>query len=159
MAGHEDGVGQADHVLPALGDQAQHLAAQLTGTLRRISLRCGDVAVEVEWQPATGEVAVTPSGLAAAGTSVGAPLPDGEDVVPVTAPMVGTFYQAPEPGAEPFVRVGDDVAVGQTVGIVEAMKLMNPICAEIAGRVVAVAVDDGEPVEFGQVLLTLETAQ
>jgi len=158
MTAYRDGAEQPDRVLSALRDQTQHLAAQLTGTLRRISVRSGDVAVEVEWQPATVDVAATANSAVPAELTVDAPLLDVQDVVRVTAPMVGTFYWAPEPGAEPFVRVGDDVVVGQTVGIVEAMKLMNPIAAEAAGRVVAVVVGDAEPVEFGQVLLTLEPA-
>ena len=76
----------------------------------------------------------------------------------VTAPMVGTFYRAPEPGADPFVSVGDEVEPEQVVGIVEAMKLMNPITAETGGRVVEILVDNAEPVEFGRALIALAPA-
>ena len=76
----------------------------------------------------------------------------------VRAPVVGTFYRAPEPGAPPFVAVGDLIRPGQVVGIVEAMKLMNEVTADQAGRVVEVLVDDGQPVEYDQPLIALEPA-
>ncbi|HEX5386133.1 MAG TPA: acetyl-CoA carboxylase biotin carboxyl carrier protein [Gemmatimonadales bacterium] len=74
----------------------------------------------------------------------------------VRSPMVGTFYRAPEPGAEPYVSVGARVTPGQTVCIIEAMKIMNEIEAEVAGVVREVAVDDAQPVEFGQVLFRVD---
>ena len=74
----------------------------------------------------------------------------------VTAPMVGTFYAAPAPGAKPFVEVGQEVRVGQVLCIIEAMKMMNQIESERAGRVVAVLAKTGEPVEFGQPLFAIE---
>lgn len=74
----------------------------------------------------------------------------------VKSPMVGTVYLAPEPGAAPFVRPGDTVTQGQTLLIVEAMKTMNPIGAPKAGRVVAVLVENEEPVEYGQPLAIIE---
>lgn len=83
--------------------------------------------------------------------------PRDEDLVDVLAPMVGTFYQAPAPGAEPFVRRGSQVKCGDTLCILEAMKLMNEIEAEIEGEVVEVAVQNGDLVEFGQVLMTLRS--
>lgn len=76
--------------------------------------------------------------------------------VPVVAPMVGTFYRGPSPDAPPFVEVGSRVTAGQTLCIIEAMKLMNEITAEVAGRVVAILAEDGEPVEYGQTLLLIE---
>ena len=75
---------------------------------------------------------------------------------PVTSPMVGTFYRSPAPDADPFVEVGDVVEVGQTVCIIEAMKLMNEIEAEVKGRVVRILVENAQPVEFGQKLFLLE---
>ncbi|PWC40676.1 acetyl-CoA carboxylase biotin carboxyl carrier protein [Azospirillum sp. TSO22-1] len=74
----------------------------------------------------------------------------------LTSPMVGTAYLAPEPGAGPFVKVGDTVKAGQTVLIIEAMKVMNPIKAPRGGTVTEVAITDGQPVEFGEVLLVIE---
>jgi acetyl-CoA carboxylase biotin carboxyl carrier protein len=74
----------------------------------------------------------------------------------VEAPMVGTFYRAPQPGAPPFVEVGDAVAPGQTLCILEAMKLMNEVKADAEGVVRAIHVGNAEPVEFGQLLFELE---
>ena len=74
----------------------------------------------------------------------------------IKSPMVGTFYKAPEPGAEPYVKVGTRVSPGQTVCIIEAMKIMNEIEAELAGVVREVSVDDVSPVEFGQVLFRVD---
>lgn len=74
----------------------------------------------------------------------------------VTSPMVGTAYRAPEPGARPFVDVGDMVKVGQTLLIVEAMKTMNAIPATKTGKVTHVLIEDGQPVEFGQPLVVVE---
>ena len=74
----------------------------------------------------------------------------------LTAPMVGTFYLSPAPGATPFVEVGTQVNVGDTICIIEAMKMMNQIEADRSGRISAILVTDGEPVEFGQPLFSIE---
>lgn len=104
-----------------------------------------------------------PSGAPAAASSA-APVPGGRgaegaeqgNLVDVKSPMVGTFYAQPEPGADPYVRVGSRVAPGQTMCIIEAMKIMNPIDAELAGVVKEVCVQDAQPVEFGQVLFRVD---
>ena len=80
------------------------------------------------------------------------PLPDG-DVI--KAPMVGTFYRAASPGAEPFIQVGSMVKAGDTLCIIEAMKLLNEIEAERAGTVKAILIENGQPVEYGEPLLVL----
>ncbi|MDR7487669.1 MAG: acetyl-CoA carboxylase biotin carboxyl carrier protein, partial [Armatimonadota bacterium] len=77
---------------------------------------------------------------------------------PITAPMVGTFYRAPAPDAPPFVNEGDVVQPGQTVCIIEAMKLFNEIQSEVAGRVARILVENGSPVEYGQPLILIEPA-
>jgi acetyl-CoA carboxylase biotin carboxyl carrier protein len=74
----------------------------------------------------------------------------------IKSPMVGTFYKSPEPGADPYVKVGNRVTTGQTVCIIEAMKIMNEIEAELGGVVREVLVDDAQPVEFGQVLFRVD---
>ncbi len=74
------------------------------------------------------------------------------NLVEVTSPMVGTFYRAPAPDSDPYVEVGDRVKVGQTLCILEAMKLMNELEAEVSGTIREIAVENGEPVEYGQVL-------
>jgi acetyl-CoA carboxylase biotin carboxyl carrier protein len=74
----------------------------------------------------------------------------------IKSPMVGTFYTAPEPGAEPYVRIGQRISAGQTVCIVEAMKIMNEIEAEVSGVIREIGVEDAQPVEFGQVLFRVD---
>ena len=78
------------------------------------------------------------------------------DLLEVTAPMVGTFYRAPAPGEPPFVEVGTRINVGQAVCILEAMKLMNELESDVGGEVVEILVDNGTPVEFGQVLMRVK---
>ncbi len=77
------------------------------------------------------------------------------DLLPVKSPMVGTFYAAPAPDADPFIKLGDNISSGTIVCIIEAMKLMNEIRSENDGRVVKILVENGEPVEFGQTLFLL----
>ena len=78
------------------------------------------------------------------------------DLVEVTAPMVGTFYRAPGPEEPPFVDIGSKISVGQAVCILEAMKLMNELESEVSGEVIEILVENGTPVEFGQVLMRLK---
>ena len=82
--------------------------------------------------------------------------PGRSDLLDITSPMVGTFYRASAPGEDPFVEIGSSISVGQTICILEAMKLMNEIESEFNGVVVEVLVDNGTPVEFGQVLLRVK---
>jgi acetyl-CoA carboxylase biotin carboxyl carrier protein len=89
--------------------------------------------------------------VAAAPAPAGGPPPGA-----LTSPMVGTVYISPEPGAEPFVKVGDRVTKGQTVLIIEAMKVMNPIPAPAGGTVREIMVADGRPVEYGEVLMIID---
>lgn len=74
----------------------------------------------------------------------------------ITSPMVGTYYAAPSPDSPPFVTVGNSIAKGQTICIIEAMKMMNELEAEVSGKVVKLLVENGQPVEFGQVLMLVE---
>ena len=78
------------------------------------------------------------------------------DLVEVTAPMVGTFYRAPAPGEPSFVEIGNRIGVGQTVCILEAMKLMNELESEVSGEVIEILVENGTPVEFGEVLMRVK---
>lgn len=80
------------------------------------------------------------------------------DGIPVTSPMVGTFYTAPSPDADPFVKAGDLVSAGQTVCIIEAMKIMNEIEAEIGGRITKILLENGAPVEYNTPLFLIEPA-
>ena len=102
----------------------------------------------------TAAPAVTVAAAPAAAADA-APLPAAVDADAVTSPMVGTVYLAPQPGDPPFVQPGDTVTQGQTLVIIEAMKVMNPIQALRAGTVKAIMVDDAQPVEFGDPLVVL----
>jgi acetyl-CoA carboxylase biotin carboxyl carrier protein len=93
---------------------------------------------------------------AAEGDGREAPRPAAPALKDIKSPMVGTFYKAPEPGAEPYAKVGTRVSSGQTVCIIEAMKIMNEIEAEVTGVIREVCVDDAQPVEYGQVLFRVD---
>ena len=82
--------------------------------------------------------------------------PGRSDLTDITSPMVGTFYRASAPGEDPFVEVGNNVKVGQTICILEAMKLMNEIESEFNAEIVEILVENGTPVEFGQVLMRVK---
>ena len=84
--------------------------------------------------------------------------PGRSDLVDITSPMVGTFYRAAAPGEDPFVEIGNNVKVGQTICILEAMKLMNEIESEFNAEIVEILVENGTPVEFGQVLMRVKQA-
>ena len=84
------------------------------------------------------------------------PPPGRSDLTEITSPMVGTFYRAAAPGEDPFVEVGNNVKVGQTICILEAMKLMNEIESEFNAEIVEILVENGTPVEFGQVLMRVK---
>ena len=107
--------------------------------------------------PATALPAQAPSAGTPPADSSAANAEPAEDGVAVTAPMVGTYYASPTPGAPAYVQVGDQVSVGDTLCIVEAMKMMNQIESEVAGTVKSIRVQNGDPVEYGQVLFVIDT--
>ncbi|HEX3784156.1 MAG TPA: biotin/lipoyl-containing protein [Pseudonocardiaceae bacterium] len=149
-------------LLTELRTHALGLADDLTGALRRIVVRSGDTEIEVEWQQS--EVVRTETGPVplptAAPTTLAEPVESlVEDLTSISSPMVGTFYRAPGPDAEPFVGVGDLVTSDQPIGVVEAMKLFNPIVAECSGEVVEILAKDAQPVEFGQQLMTVRAVE
>ncbi|MFF5211986.1 acetyl-CoA carboxylase biotin carboxyl carrier protein [Streptosporangium sp. NPDC000396] len=141
---------------------ATRLVALLPHPPATLKLQHGLASAELTW--ATGPPLATvpslssppppPSAAAAAASGEGTAAESTSNAL-VRAPLVGTFYHAPEPGAPPFVAVGDTVEVGQQVGIVESMKLMNPIVAEVAGRVAEILAPDATPVEYDQALVAI----
>jgi len=136
-------------------NEAKELIKMLEATsVRRISLAAGDFKIEVERTFA--EAAPSAAPVAGAAGAPAAPAAD-DGLHRVTAPMVGTFYHAGSPGAKPFVEVGTSVEKGQTIGIIEAMKVMNQVPSDAAGVVVEILVPDGQPVEFEQPLIVLDT--
>jgi oxaloacetate decarboxylase alpha subunit len=158
------GRAQGDESLAAGGvDQAR---AERIREIVRIVQESGVGEVTIEDAGMRVSVRRTPEPLdarlaasaAAAEEEAGAPppMPETDGVVRVEAPMVGVFYRAPQPGAPPFVEEGDAVAPGQTLCVLEAMKLMNEIKADVAGTIRSIHVGNAEPVEFGQLLFELE---
>ena len=135
--------------------------------LTEISLEDGEQAItirkdlpEVNMVASAPAVAAAPQVAPAAQAPVSAPAPAAKEAEvkgkAITSPMVGTFYAASSPDAAPFVEIGSTVNVGDVVCIIEAMKLMNEIKAEQAGKVVQICVKNGDPIEYGQVLMYVE---
>jgi acetyl-CoA carboxylase biotin carboxyl carrier protein len=108
--------------------------------------------------PVVTAAAPTPPVPVAAAVPSPPPPSSRSDLQPLTAPMVGTFYRSPAPGEPAFVELGSRIQAGQPVCILEAMKLMNELEADISGEVVEILVDSGTPVEFGQVLMRIRPA-
>jgi acetyl-CoA carboxylase biotin carboxyl carrier protein len=165
--------GELTVLMEAVRDSAARLLSGLAHPPTALRLRVGAVEMALEWQP--GSPVTAPAAVAVVDTSAagvfagavpaataGAPSGPAGAAVPlapsarIDAPTVGVFYHAPEPGAAPFVRVGDVVAPGRQVGIVEVMKLMIPVEADRAGRITGVLVGNGDQVEYGDPLFSLE---
>lgn len=137
----------------------------------KIRLRRGQTVV-AHYPPAIQSVAAVPlaavpvaaAGVAPAVSPPPPPLAAAQEapeagLTPVKSPIVGTFYESPSPGAPPFVKIGDHVDVGQVLCIVEAMKLLNEIEADVAGEIVKKMVTNGQPIEYGQELFMIRPAK
>jgi acetyl-CoA carboxylase biotin carboxyl carrier protein len=141
--------------------------------IAEIEITEGEESVRISRYAAGAPVAAAPVAAAPAAPPVAAPVvappaapaaatvPEvsEEDGFEVTAPMVGTFYGASSPGAAPYIQVGDRVNEGDTLCIIEAMKMMNQIEADVSGIVKSIRIQNGEPVEFGQVLFVIDQRQ
>jgi acetyl-CoA carboxylase biotin carboxyl carrier protein len=163
--------------------EARDLVRRLEGTtVQRFAVAAGEYKIEIErgapgvqtaplsvddagaalptGKPvATGAgpgLGVAPAARMASGVFTLGEAPQADNRIPVLAPLVGTFYRASQPGAKPFVEVGETVEAGQSVCIVEAMKMMNEVIAGEAGKVAEIPVENGDWVEFEQVLMYLE---
>jgi acetyl-CoA carboxylase biotin carboxyl carrier protein len=137
--------------------------------IAEIEIKEGEEAVRISRMPAAVTHVLPPAATLALPASAApamaqGPLPAAESVAAkpkpnehvITAPMVGTFYASPSPGAKAFVEIGDEIKVGQVLCIIEAMKMMNQIEADKAGRIASVMARNGDPVEFGQPLFIVE---
>lgn len=140
--------------------------------IAEIEIAEGEESLRISRYPAAGQVVGTPMPgpyvmpMAPTPVAPAVPTPAVAPAAPaapeeptghaVKSPMVGTFYRAPSPGAKAFCQVGDKVSVGQTLCIIEAMKMLNQIESDAAGTVKAILVDNGDPVEFGQPLVIIE---
>lgn len=139
--------------------EAEALARKLPGGMSRLTVRAGEFKVEVEWTvgPVVAPAHGAPAGVVAMAAPAEAPAAEEEAAGHrITAPLVGTFYRSPEPGADPFVTEGGPIEVGQDVCIVEAMKIMNRVESDVTGIVREILVADGEIVEYGQALMIVD---
>jgi acetyl-CoA carboxylase biotin carboxyl carrier protein len=130
------------------GEEAVRISRMPTGPAAHVHSYAMPAAPPQLSSPSQAAAASAPEAPAAA-----RPRPN-EHVI--TAPMVGTYYSAPSPGAKAFIEIGDDVKVGQVLCIIEAMKMMNQIESDKAGRVTSIMARNGDPVEFGQPLFVVE---
>ncbi|TAD76252.1 MAG: acetyl-CoA carboxylase biotin carboxyl carrier protein [Oscillatoriales cyanobacterium] len=163
--------------MPLDFDELRELLLVLSQTdIAEVTLKQGDYELTVRKAVAMAAAgtAIAPVAVATAPTLAASPImaPLSEPTMPpssppplndpklleIKSPMVGTFYRAPAPGEAPFVQPGDRVSTGQTVCIIEAMKLMNELESEVSGEVVEVLVENGQPVEFDQVLMRVRPA-
>lgn len=143
------GLPDADGAMDALCNGVSRILDVATRVPTKLSIRVGAASLDIEWAPPA----------VASENPVADPADPVEcDTVAIIAPLVGTCYLASEPGAAPFISVGDRVEAGQQVAIIEAMKLMNPVLSEAAGEVVEILVHDAEAVEYGQRLFVLAPA-
>jgi acetyl-CoA carboxylase biotin carboxyl carrier protein len=142
------------------------LTAIANTDVTELNLKNADFELSVKKNPVAAiaaPVTLVAAPVAAVTTAAMAPVVEAPPAidkkwVEIKSPMVGTFYRAPNPDEPPFTAVGDRVANGQTVCIIEAMKLMNEIEAEVAGQVMEILVENGQPVEFGQTLMYVNPA-
>lgn len=145
-----------------LGDIQSLIQSVQASDVSELILESGDFKLTLR-KPVVAAIAAAPRAAETAAPAPIAPAPAPEPVVVVAAkpaltinaPMVGTFYRSPNPDAAPFCDVGDVVKPGQPVCIIEAMKLMNEIEAELSGKVLRVLVENGQPVEYGQPLFII----
>jgi acetyl-CoA carboxylase biotin carboxyl carrier protein len=132
--------------------------------IAEIEIKEGEEAVRISRMPVGAAAQFAPQPPAAVAPLAAAPAPVAEAPPPnpksnehvITAPMVGTFYACPSPGAKAFVEIGDEIKVGQVLCIIEAMKMMNQIEADKSGRIASIMARNGDPVEFGQPLFVVE---
>ena len=167
------GSGSPSFANPEIGQIEQLLRFMSEHNLEEFEYSRGDLRIRLK-KPSANVIYAAPRPSAeiivpsavAGGAAEGAPSTDteaevrgGEDLHLVKSPIVGTFYASPSPGAEPFVKVGVHVDVGQTLCIVEAMKLMNEIESEVSGEVLRIFVENGQPVEYGQPLFGIRPSR
>jgi len=136
------------------GEESVRISRHPTGVAAMHMMASHPMHLQYAPAPGVGAPAAAPAAPAAPTAPAAAAAQDPDQVV--TAPMVGTFYSAPAPGSKPFVDIGSEVKAGDVLCIIEAMKMMNQIESDKAGRIVSVLVKNGDPVEFGQPLFVIE---
>ena len=146
-------------LIRSVWEEARELIKRLEGTtVQRYAVEAGETRIEIERRPGVVPAAAVSATASSSEEQIAADaLLDGRH--PIKAPLVGTFYRASGPGAKPFVEEGDVVDEGQTVAIVEAMKLMNQVQADQGGKISEIVAEDGSWVEFEQILMYVEPAE
>ncbi len=139
----------------ALMDEHELIEMELERDGMKIRLRKAGAEGTLIERIAAAPAAAAPAAAPAAATPAG-PVPVKPSGTEIKSPMVGTFYRAPAPEAPPFVEVGQQVTVGQTLCIIEAMKLMNEFKSEVKGKIIKIVVNNAQPIEFGQPLFLVE---
>ncbi|MEV5832081.1 biotin/lipoyl-containing protein [Nocardia sp. NPDC052112] len=144
-AGHDEYL----RILDAIQTGALQLLAGFPQQPSALRVQVGEVTIEAEWQVSAASVETAGGAVEAAAAPDSPPLG-----AVLRAPSVGVFYRSPEPGADPFVQVGDRVTAGQQIAIVEAMKLMIPVTTQTSGVITEVLKEDSEPVQFDEPLFS-----
>lgn len=146
-------------------DQLRELIAIVNQTdITEMTLESGDLRLSIRKSEKSREMTPLPTPTTPAEAVVSLvtdpplDLPSSRKLIDIVSPMVGTFYRSPAPDDPPFVDIGDSIRRGQSVCIIEAMKLMNEIESESSGRIVEILVNNAQPVEYGQVLMRIEIA-
>jgi acetyl-CoA carboxylase biotin carboxyl carrier protein len=143
-----------DQSIQLLMREVRDLVRSLEGTTTaRVRIKTGAVELEIERDRGTLQVGQLDKGGLAVIAPTGLP-----GTVPIVAPLVGVFYRAASPGTKPFVEVGDGVEPGQTIGIVEAMKVMNEVISDYRGTVAEILAENGEAVQYEQALMLVATS-
>jgi acetyl-CoA carboxylase biotin carboxyl carrier protein len=151
---------QIEQLLRFMGEHNLEEFEYSRGDLRiRLKKPSANVVVTAAPRVVSSPEIIVPGSVAAPSASASAEARQSEDLHLVKSPIVGTYYGAPSPGAEPFVKVGGHVEVGKTLCIVEAMKLMNEIESDATGEIVRVFMENGQPVEYGQPLFGIRPSR
>jgi acetyl-CoA carboxylase biotin carboxyl carrier protein len=153
------GNGTSEGLPAGLSGEVRALIEMMSrGGIAELSLQTSAVKLRLRTKEGMAASGGVTTQIVAAGAE-SAPTVDEPEGLIIPAPMLGTFYRAPGPGESNFADVGDEIAVGQTIGIIEAMKIMNEIAAEVSGTIIEFLVESGQPVEYGQPLIRLTPAQ
>jgi acetyl-CoA carboxylase biotin carboxyl carrier protein len=157
MTGQDDQKNQPSGATDGVINSVRELISMMSkGGINELDLSTGDVTIRL--RSGSGAPAVS-SATAVTVQHTTEPFADDEpEGNIITAPMIGTYYSAPAPGEAPFVQIGDEVEVGQVIGIIEAMKIMNEIVADHAGFIAEILVENAQPVEYGSPLLRVTEA-
>jgi acetyl-CoA carboxylase biotin carboxyl carrier protein len=159
MTGQDDQNIQENTATSDVIESVRELISMMAkGGISELDLTTGDVSIRLRGQSDTGLVAPAAVVAGAATAHVTLATPEEPEGNVITSPMIGTYYSAPAPGEAAFVQVGDEVSVGQVIGIIEAMKIMNEITADHSGVIVDIMVQNAQPVEYGSPLMRVVPA-